>query len=449
MNNDETPLSKRIALFRLSVLGDLVHLAPGSPGISDALRKRAEVDYDIPGTLRTRVAAETLRGWLKAHRRGGFDALLPKERKDAGTCRAIEPAICDLLCTLKEETPDLSVSEVIDAARKHHEVSAAVPLPPSTVHRVLSRAGLMKKPADDPTSKDHRRFEFAAAGQMWHSDVMHGPAVPVDDGGKKKRKTYLIAFIDDATRVIPHAAFAHSESTEAFLPVFKQAVLRRGIPQRLFVDNGSAFRSQQLELCCAKLGTTLIHARAYHPQAKAKIERWFRTVRRQLLRRLAPEDMANLDALNRRLWAYVEGEYHRAPHKGIGKVTPLDRWAQRGGEVRYPAADLDLDDLFLWEAKRKVKKDRTVSLHGVIYEVDAALVDTTVTLRYEPHKQKRGGSVQVHVDGNKVGDAHVVDVRANCHVKRNTPAAAPDKRGLRFRDHRSCGKRRDTESEGN
>lgn len=432
MADDEISLSKRVALFRLSVLGDLVHLAPGSPGIGDALRQRAAHEYDIPGTLRTQVAVETIRTWLKDYRRDGFEALLPKQRKDAGGCRAFEPWVCDLLCTLKEAEPDDSVNEVIAAARDTGELDDKLALPPSTVHRVLSRAGLMKKPADAPTHKDHRRFEFGAAGQMWHSDVMHGPAVPID--GRKKRKTYLIAFIDDATRVIPFAAFTHSENTEAFLPVFKQAILRRGIPKRLFVDNGSAYRSHQLALCCAKLGTTLIHARAYHPQAKAKIERWFRTARRQMVRRLSADDTKSLDTLNRRLWAYVEGEYHRGPHKGIGGISPLDRWAQIGDEVRYPDADLDLDDLFLWEARRKVKKDRTVSLHGVIYEVDAALVDTTVTLRYEPQKQKRGASVQVYVDGQKVGDASVVDVRANCFVKRNqTP---PPDRGLRFRDHK-------------
>jgi transposase InsO family protein len=431
MTDDRKSLAEQVALFRLSVLGDLVHLAPGSRGIGEAIAKRSAADYNIPGTLRTQVAPETIRGWLKDYRRGGFEALLPKQRKDAGGCRAFEPWVCDLLCTIKEAEPDYSVAEVIAAARDTGELDATLALPPSTVHRVLSRASLMKRPTDAPTHKDHRRFEFAAAGQMWHSDVMHGPAVPID--GRKKRKTYLIAFIDDATRVIPFAAFAHAENTEAFLPVFKSAIERRGIAQRLFVDNGSAYRSQQLALCCAKLGTTLIHARAYHPQAKAKIERWFRTCRRQLVRRLSADDTASLDALNRRLWAYVEGEYHRAPHKGLGGISPLDRWAQVGADVRYPEVGLDLDDLFLWEAKRKVKKDRTVSLHGVVYEVDAALVDTTVTLRYAPDKQKRGAPVQVVADGQKVGDAFVVDVRANCFVKRNAPPSAD--RGLRFRDH--------------
>lgn len=258
---------------------------------------------------------------------------------------------------------------------------------------------------------------------------MHGPAVV--GAGKQKRKSYLIAFLDDATRVIPFAAFAHAENTAAFLPVLKQAVLRRGVPDRLFVDNGAAYRSHHLALVCAKLGITLIHARAYHPEAKGKQERWFRTVRTQLLPLLTPADLSGLDALNRRLWAYVEGEYHRAPHKGLGGETPLDRWAQVAGAVRHAGSGLDLDDLFLFEARRKVHKDRTASLDGVVYELDAALVGETVTLRYDP--SRRGRSIQVWHGGKKVQDARVVDVHANSLARREPHAAAPTA-PIRFTD---------------
>jgi hypothetical protein len=201
------------------------------------------------------------------------------------------------------------------------------------------------------------------------SDVMHGPAVMV---GGKKRRAYLIAFIDDATRVIPTPPSP-----------------------------------------CPRT-----HARAYHAQAKGKIERWFRTARMQLLPLLKPADLASLDALNRRLWAWVEGEYHRAPHRGLGGATPLDRWASLADEVRYLGPDID--DLFLHEAKRKVAKDRTVSLNG-----DAALVDEAVVLRYDPARP--GRRVQVWLKGARVQDAKAVDVHGNCFAKR-------EPEGLRLAD---------------
>jgi hypothetical protein len=270
------------------------------------------------------------------------------------------------------------------------------------------------------------------------SDVMHGPAVVVS--GRRKQKTYLIGLIDDATRVVPYGAFALSESTSAYLPVLCQGVMRRGIPLRLYVDNGAAFRSHHLALVCARLGITLIHARPYQPAGKGKQERFFRTVRMRFLPTLGPADLSSLDALNRRFWAWVEGEYHRAPHRGLDDMTPLDAWAMRAGDVRVPGPDLDLHEMCLLEARRKVHKDRTLSLDGVVYEVDAALVGEMVTVRFDP--TKRGASVDIWLAGRKVQSARVVDAYANCFVKRNnetreldvsTRPSAPA-HGLRLRD---------------
>ena len=249
----------------------------------------------------------------------------------------------------------------------------------------------------------------------WMSDVMHGPKVP---DGRRRRKTFLIAFIDDATRVIPHAAFAFSENTAAFLPVFKHALLRRGLAERLYVDNGANYRSHQLALVCAKLGIALIHARPYQPAGKGKIERWFRTLRAGWLRHLDLEAIDGIEALNRALAGWVEGEYHQSPHRGLDGQTPLDRWAATGAEVRYPdAAGLDLEELFLFEAKRRVMKDRTLSLHGQLYEADAILIGCTVTVRYDPAAPPSRALQVVH-EGRPAGLATPLDAYANTAVKR-------------------------------
>jgi len=408
-----------IALFRYGLIADLVRLEPGSKGLYALLAQKAAGEYVIPGSSRTRVAAETLRDWLKAYRSGGFEALLPKPRADRGQARSLPPEVVDALLAIKEGNPKLSVQLVIREARQRSEVPADLPLPNSTVHRLLVRHGLMDKPRGADTDADRRRFAFAQAGELWMSDVMHGPSVLV--GERTKRKTYLIAFIDDATRVIPYAAFALAENTAAFLPVLKQAILRRGLPARLYVDNGAHYRSQHLALVCAKLGIALIHARPYRPQGKGKIERWFKTVRAQLLTRLAADDTVSLAALNRRLWGWVEGEYHHAPHRGLGDVTPLEQWAQTGEAVHFPEPGLDLDDLFLFEAQRKVQKDRTVSLNGVLYEVDAALVGEKVILRFDPSAPPER-PVQVRHQGKLIELARPVQTYANCFVKRHRPS---------------------------
>lgn len=298
---------QQIALFRYGLIADLVQLPPNYRGLYKLLVEKAAREYDIPFSLRRRVAAETMRGWLRDYRRGGFDALLPKVRCDVGSARSIPAAVVDLLCELKDSQAELSIPLLIKKARSEHPkvVTDELELPLSTVHRLLARRGLMTKRKGDASRKDRRRFEFDAAGELWMSDVMYGPKIRVRG---RLRRTYLIAFIDDATRVIAFATFTLSEGTVAFLPVLEQAIRRRGIPKRLYVDNGAAFRSRHLALVCAKLGIALIHARPYSPQGKGKMERWFRTARMQLMPTLDASAPLTLEAMNRSLSAWVEGE---------------------------------------------------------------------------------------------------------------------------------------------
>jgi transposase InsO family protein len=433
--------AEEIALFRYGLISDVVRPAldgPAAVTLYERLREKAGRSYCIPHTRRTHVAVETMRDWIQLYRQGGFEALKPKPRKDLGSARAIAQPVLDLLVELKDAHRDWSVALVIEQAQKQSEAARACTLPLSTVHRVLGRAGVMGPRAEPATSKDRRHFAYERAGELWMSDVMHGPAVLAT--GRRKHKTYLIGLLDDATRVVPYGAFAFSESTGAYLPVLRQGVTRRGIPLRLYVDNGAAFRSHHLALVCARLGITLIHARPYQPAGKGKQERFFRTVRMRFLPTLGPADLSSLDALNRRFWAWVEGEYHQTPHRGLDEQTPLDAWAMRSADVRLAGPELDLRELFLSEAQRRVHKDRTLSLDGVVYEVGAELVGQMVTVRFDPaHK---GASVDIWLGGHKVQSARVVDAYANCFVKRNNetrtldadrPAPAPAP-GLRLRD---------------
>ena len=152
-------------------------------------------------------------------------------------------------------------------------------------------------------------------------------------------------------------------------------------------------------------------------QSKGKIERFFRTVRGAWLSRLDAADRDTLESLNRSLWAWIEGEYHHTPHRGLEGRTPLEQWALVSAGVRYPDATLDLDDIFLFEARRRVHKDRTVSLNGRVYEVDALLVGHKVTLRYDPEAPP-GRPLDVVHDGKPAGKATRLDAYANTAVRR-------------------------------
>ena len=436
MNDSHDDLRQEIALFRYGVIADLVHLPVGAPGTGALMRAKAEQSYTIPGSDRTRVAANTIRGWVKLYRRGGFDALYPRPRTDRGQPRRLAPEVAERLVALKTENRARSVRAIIKMAR---DEGIEDPLAPSTVHRLLSREGLFdRKP---PDGADRRRFAFREAGELWMSDVMHGPRVRI---GRSRRKTYLIAFIDDATRVVPFAAFAASENVRAFLPVFKNALIRRGLPQRLYVDNGAAYRSRQLALVCARMGVVLVHARPYQPAGKGKIERFFRTLRAGWLAHLDAPATDSLQTLNRSLWAWIEGEYHNSPHRGLEGRTPLERWALASAGLRYPDATLDLDEIFLFEATRVVHKDRTVSLNGRLYEVDPLLVGHRVVLRYDPDAPP-ARPLDVVCDGKPAGQATRLDAYANTAVKRghyskqiepDDPPPEPPPSPLRMRNFR-------------
>ena len=195
MNDRDDELRQAVALFRYGLIADLVHLPPGTAGIRQRLREKAEHTYIIPGTRRTRIAAETMRDWLSVYRTGGFEALYPKSRADRGQPRRLSPELAERLIELKTEHPSLSVNELIKTARSDgidHRLA------PSTVHRLLSREGLLDRRPGEPTATDRRRFAFRDAGELWMSDVMHGPKA---GDGRRRRKTFLIAFLDDATRV--------------------------------------------------------------------------------------------------------------------------------------------------------------------------------------------------------------------------------------------------------
>ena len=198
MNPTDEELRKAVALFRYGLIADVLRVPPGSRDIRRALNEKAQRTYVIPGTRRTRVAVETMRDWLSLYRNGGFEALYPKTRADRGQPRRLPPEVAERLVSLKTEQSALSVKALIGAAR---ERGVEHPLAPSTVHRLLSREGLLDKRPGDPVATDRRRFAFRDAGELWMSDVMHGPKA---SDGRRRRKSFLIAFIDHAdTRIMP------------------------------------------------------------------------------------------------------------------------------------------------------------------------------------------------------------------------------------------------------
>lgn len=418
---EETEQGRReVALFRYGVIADLLQRDVSPKERGELIRQKVSRLWEVPGKDEpVQVGETTMREWVRAYKAGNIEALMPRVRSDRGRSRVIPADLADLLCELKEEDRGRSVELCIRIAKEAGRVPGDLVLRPSSVWRLLSSRNLMEPRPEDAVAADRRRFSYAEAGQLWMSDVMHGPSIP--DAKGRRRKAFLVALLDDATRLVPYCAFRFAEGVEDLLAVFREAILRRGLPARLFVDNGSPYRSLRLVETCARLGITLIRAAPYSAASKGKIERWFRTCRAAWLSQLMAPRIADIGELNRQLWAWVETVYHRTPHTALGGMTPVDKWLATCQGVRFPDDTIDLDDAFRARAQRQVYKDRTVSLLGRAFEVDASLVGERVELRYDPERPDR---LWVHHRGKLVGEARPVDAYANCFVRRDRPSRA-------------------------
>lgn len=406
------------ALFRLSVLGPLVSRERLERGeLQQGIRELAQREYAIPDSKRRHLGEKTIEAWYYAWRRDGINGLLPKTRVDGGQSK-IAPQVQEAVLAAKRDNPRRSIRQIVRLL----EAAGTVPrqsLSRSATHRLLVQHGLSQLAGSAHLPEEKRSFTAEFAGSIWYGDVMHGPRVPVKG---QLRKTYLVSLIDDASRLVAHSAFCLGETALDVEGVLKQALLRRGVPIKLVVDNGAAYRANTLQGVCARLDIHLIFCRPYAPEGKGKLERWHRTCRDQFLSELDERRISDLADLNARLWAWLEQIYHQTAHGGLGGMTPLARYQRDLPRIRSLGAKAaQLDALFHHRVARSVKKDGTVSYLGRRFEVPYELSGKVVRLVVDPHE---GRVVGVEDEaGLALGAATELDQIANQHRTRRKPDA--------------------------
>lgn len=405
-----------VALFRLSVLGPLVSRERlGRGELQQIIRELARREYAIPGSRRRLIGEKTIEAWYYAWRKHGIEGLLPKPRADRGVSKISAP-VQEALIAAKRDNPRRSIRQLRQLLESSGQVARGT-LSRSAIHRLLQRQGLSRMAGSSSIPEERRSFVAESAGSIWYSDVMHGPKVIVRG---QWRKAYLVSVFDDASRLIAHSAFGLGETALDVEGVLKQAVLKRGLPRKLVVDNGSAYRAHTLQGICARLGIQLIHCRPYAPEGKGKLERWHRTFRDQFLSELDESRITDLDDLNARLWAWIEQIYHRTPHEGLGGQTPLARYQQDLPRIRaLGQRAAHLDAIFYHRISRLVRKDGTVSYQGNRFEVPYELAGKTIRLVVDPHAKTVLGVEDD--DGNLLGAATPLDAAANLYRQRCKP----------------------------
>ena len=401
-----------VGLFRYSLIREAADPLVSNADRGVLVRAVAAREHTGPSGVRVRVARSTLDRWIREWRAGGFEALVP-------TSRAAEPttpvAVLELAVKLKRETPGRTAAQVTAI------IATVDGWAPSerTVQRLFARHGLNTRPDGTPPAA-FGRFEAAAPNDRWTGDALHGPLV----GG---HKAYLFAFIDDHSRAIPGYRWGYSEDTVRLEAALRHGLGSRGIPRSVYVDNGSAFVAAPLLRACAVLGIRLIHSRPGRPEGRGKIERFFRTVRDQFLVEIATRQVTDLVEMNRLFAGWVETAYHRKVHSET-KAAPLDRFIA-GGPFPIPTP-AQLHEAFLWSEQRTVTKTATVSVHGNVFEVDAALVGRKVECVFDPFDLT---VIEIRYQNRPMG--HGIPHRIGRHTHpmvQPEPASAPAATGIDY-----------------
>jgi putative transposase len=417
---------EKIALFRYGLIAPLVIEALPRGEMMRRARDLAAHEHEIPYSNRTQVSVETLLIWARRYRLDGFSALAPKSRCDSGVSRVIPPQLAQLIERLKRENPHRTAATLL----RELALSSGSDTPPisaASLYRFLKEHDLTERELLNPTTV-RRKFEAEYANQIWQSDMLYGPYVQRPEGGK--RQCFLYAIIDDASRLIPHAQFYLSEGLDSLLDCLRQAVKARGIPIRLYVDNGKVFHSQQLARIAASLGILIVHSPPYQPEGRGKIERWFKTVRDQFLANLDRKQTLTVESLNTRFWAWIENAYHVAEHSSL-KTTPLLRWQRDIEQIRQIPPATDVRCLFFYRVIRTVRRDSTFLLQNRFYEAPAHLAGQRIEARFDPLD---AAVIDIYVDDNPEGQARLVDSVVNAVLPRPKPQASepPQSTGINY-----------------
>lgn len=372
--------ARAVALFRYALIREAAHPTHSSADRGRIVRELAAQDHDGPEGAWVRVSRRTIDRWITAWRTGGFDALVPVPRRREARIPVEQLALAE---RLKREAPARTAAQVREVMRAHHGVAPSE----RTLQRLFKRLGLHRRQV---APHAFGRFEAERANDLWTGDALHGPVV-------LGRKTYLFAFLDDRSRLLTGYRWGYAEDTLRLEAALRRGLQSRGIPCRLYVDNGSAFVSHQLLRACAVLGIRLIHSTPHRPEGRGKIERVFRTVRDQFLVELEMRGALHLQELNELFAAWAETIYHHRVHSETGQA-PLERFLENDAP-QMPTPE-QLREAFLWSERRRVTKTATVQLHGNVYEVDQALIGATVELVFDPFTLDQ---VEVRYNGKPMG----------------------------------------------
>jgi transposase InsO family protein len=331
--------------------------------LAEALRELAAQSVRPPGAARTRrYAVSTLERWYYRYRAGGLESLRPQPRSDRGHGRALTDAQRELLIAIRRAHPRVSASLILRTLVTDGRVEAGA-LTESTLRRFYAERGLDRAHATH-ADRERRRWEAGAPNALWHADVCHGPALRIDGASVPLR---IHAILDDRSRYVVALRASSTERETEMLSLLVGALRREGAPDALYLDNGPTYVGETLRVACGRLGVGLLHAKPHDPQARGKMERFWRTLREQCLDHLGA--MTSLHDVQVRLLAWLDRHYLVTPHGSLMGKTPAELYE---GADKTVVPESMLREALIVRARRRVRHDGTLSVGGADFELDAS-----------------------------------------------------------------------------
>jgi putative transposase len=394
---------KRISPYlKMRVLG-AIEFAPGTTNV-ERIRHVSTLTFTDENDQRFQFTWRTIQTWYSRYKKDGVTTMTPKPRSDKGRTRKVEPeALHEAIEIVRPSFRGSANTTAIYRACVERGLLRPEQVASNTFRRLVKQYELLKP---ESHCEDKRRLAFAKAhcNEMWQADTMVGPYLK-HAGASVQAK--LIAFVDDASRVCCHGEFFVAENTETLIQALRSALYKRGVPESMYVDNGSIYTSKEITQICARLGCLLCHAPVRDGAAKGKVERFFRTVREDFLARQL--DLSSLASLNRAFIAWVEDEYNARVHSSLN-MRPIDRFGLDLSRIRFLPPSSANDELFFVEQDRTVLADNTFSLNSVRFEAPRDLHSRKIQVRFDRMHPER---VVVYFKGERMGEARPVDFQAN------------------------------------
>ena len=406
---DTSTAKERLALTRFEAVSYIKVLQADGTLLADAIRQACARPW--PDQHGRYYSFRTLETWWYRHAKRGFAGLQGKSRReDAGQSRSIDPQIGEWIISMIIEHPDTPLSVHYRGWEEH-----GCPLPSiSSVRRFLKAKGYDPRSlkAGRLASGPQKAFEAPAPNDLWMADFAHGPTLRSPEGATIS--TRLCILVDDHSRLIPFAAYYPQENTASFLHTLKEAVLRRGLPLKLYTDQGKPFVNHHVRIVCANLGIRLLHAKPYHAWSKGKVERLIRTIQDDFERslRLPGGQVHSLAELNAGLSHWIAAIYHLREHRATG-ASPHERFRTGEHLGRIIEDPEGIAPLFYTREERTVRKDGTITLNNQLLEVDLALRALKVELRFDPMDRE-------HIEVWYKDSFHGLARRANLHLNSQT-----------------------------